>query len=90
MELFDGSGQRHYVSFTLPVSAWSHVAATADGEQLMLYVNGLELGHVTAGIPVPNRLPLMIGQGCPEMLLDDIRFYARALTPAEVGSLARP
>src|ERR1043166_9146436 len=76
----------------LPLNVWKHIAATFDGVRGILYVDGqpvatnnsFSLGPVTAA-------PLKIGGSgsCATFggLLDEVSFYNRALSPAEVQSI---
>jgi hypothetical protein len=73
---------------------WIHVALTYDGTQMRLYINGVEEAS-GAGPPsiAMNTIPLTIGaqsDGTRALKgsLDDVRVYARALSPAEVAALA--
>jgi hypothetical protein len=77
---------------------WTHLAATVDGNDATLYINGVEVasGTFTFG---PNTLASMaIGNVCGVNAgnntqtfngdLDEVRIYNRALTAAEVAYLA--
>lgn len=86
------------VTANLPaVATWTHVAATYDGANMRLFINGTQAGSVgaTAAIPATND-PLQISTKNPSStandhfdgLLDDVRVYGRALTPGEVSSLS--
>jgi len=74
----------------LPVNTWTHVAATYDGSQLRLYVNGALVAStaVTSSYQV-NTNPLWIGGNAVygehfQGKLDELRIYNRALTQAEI------
>jgi hypothetical protein len=75
---------------TLPVNTWTHVAATYEGAQLRLYVNGAQVASAPAnGSFEVNGNPLWIGGNAVygehfQGKLDDLRIYNRALTPAEI------
>ncbi len=72
---------------------WYHAAATYDGTNMALYINGVLEGTLPATTPAANTAnPLQIGgnteqnywwPGC----LDDARLYSRALNTAEVLAL---
>ncbi len=74
----------------LPLNAWSHLAATYDGETLRLYVNGAQVGQLaSAGSIVTSTGALWIGGNSVWSewfagLIDDVRIYNRVLTPAEI------
>ena len=70
---------------------WHHVAATYDGWASRVYVDGTEVGWRATQLATPAGGALVIGNALPGMLseaftgaLDDVRVYARALSPAEV------
>ena len=76
----------------LPLNTWTHVAATFNGTVLRFFINGAQVGslNVTGSMIVTTK-PLQIGgnqvwgeyfQG----LIDDVRVYNRALSPAEIQS----
>ena len=73
-----------------PVGAWTHVALTYNGSQLRLYVNGVQVASGAAsGAIQSSTSPLWIGGNQPygeyfKGLIDDVRVYNRALTPAEI------
>lgn len=81
-------------STVLAAGRWYHVAATWDGAEVRLYVDGkLDAAPVarTAAIGVDTR-PLYLG-GRPSAdqfdgLIYDARLYNRALQPAELAELA--
>ena len=71
---------------------WTHLAATFDGATLRLFVNGTAAGS----LPVDGELstgdgPLSFGANHVwgerfRGLIDEIRVYNRALSPAEIGA----
>ena len=73
---------------------WYHAAATLDGTNMNLYVNGVLEGSIaTTDVPLNNFFPVQIGgdtenityfPGC----MDDVRLYGCALPAAEIASLA--
>ena len=73
----------------LPAGAWSHVAASYDGEQMRLYHNGALVSAQTIGA-------FTISHDASSLLLgwffrgdlDGVRVYNRALTLAETQVLA--
>ncbi len=76
--------------------AWYHVAATYDGSEAILYVNGVADGSATAGFPLDyDTTPLFIGTTgtWPPYLsmfggvIDEVSLYDRALSPEEIKAL---
>ena len=89
--------QTVFTDFTPRLGQWTHVAATWDGLQMVLYVGG---EPVDTG-PAPNidydDQPLVVGADLNafesdnywEGALDEVRVYTRALAADEVAQLAR-
>jgi DUF1680 family protein len=89
-----GGEQRIDAPAALPATTWTHVAVTRSGNLGVLYVNGAEVARNTAmsavvGSTTQNWLgrsqyadPYLDGA------LDNVRFYTRALSAAEVSTLA--
>jgi hypothetical protein len=89
------------VSNVITLNAWNHVAAVYDQAQGVrrLYVNGVQVGAKTNGsITVSaGTLPVVIGANLTSSsgsigyffngLVDEMAFYSKALTPAEIASL---
>ncbi len=89
-------GEEHFSGATnVADNKWHHVALTYDGKGLKLYVDGKVEADVKLAAPLAkNAHDLWIG-GRPEGVvatgvLDEVRFYARALSGAEVAALAAP
>lgn len=79
---------------TLATNTWYHVAGTWDGSTVRIYVNGV-LNNTpvsrTAAISTDTR-PVYLGgrSGSTDILkgtLDDVRFYNKALSAAEITTL---
>lgn len=74
---------------------WTHVAATADGTKLRLYLNGKPAGTAEQRgiVPKTKDVPLRIGKSaglgtaCFRGLIDDVKVYDRALSAAEIVAL---
>lgn len=73
---------------------WMHVAATYDGAEIRLYVNGLLDTLTTASFSIAtNNLALALGaQGdgarAYRGALDEARLYTRALSSSEIAAIA--
>jgi len=73
----------------LPLNTWSHVAATSDGEDLRLYVDGDLVDTQPAVIAEVNSYPIRIGghwdwSDLFDGKIDEVRFYDEALTKEEI------
>ncbi len=74
----------------LPVNAWSHLAATYDGTNMRLYVNGVLVGsREQTGPIITSNEPLTIGGSALfdaywHGTIDDVRIYTRALGLSEI------
>ena len=79
-----------YAPAALPVNTWTHLAASYDGAQIRLYINGAQVAVTAAsGILRAERNPLWIGGNAVygehfQGKLDDLRIYNRALSAAEI------
>jgi hypothetical protein len=76
----------------LPTGRWVHVAGTFDGQTMRIYVDGEPCGTLDRPGPVkPSAARLCLGSYDPGHgahftgVLDEVRLYSRALSPAEVG-----
>lgn len=76
---------------------WTHVAAVYDGRVMRLFKDGKEVGSMAkkGEIAVDASAGVWIGDNPPKAgsrpfqgLMDDVRIYRRALTPAEIAALA--
>jgi uncharacterized repeat protein (TIGR03806 family) len=96
LSFFVGSGN-FTTTGTLPINSgqWTHVAATRNGTtgEVRLYVNGVLDGSATGGTAVLNSNPeIHIGGNTLDNryfngAIDDVRFYSRVLSQAELASL---
>ena len=75
---------------------WYHVAATYDGNQAVLYVNGVAAATATPGFPLDyDTTPLYIGTTgtwAPYLnmfggLIDEVSIYNQALTPSQLQAI---
>jgi chitodextrinase len=95
---FTGSSEpRARFGTAAPANAWSHLAATYDGARIRLYLNGVErTSSAASGAISTSSAPLRLGGNTVWSewfagLLDDVRVYNRALTPAEIqADMATP
>ena len=70
----------------LTVDAWAHLAATYDGQNVRLYVNGVQVGiSAQTGTIGTTTTPLWIG-GAQRFtgVIDEVRIYNVALTQAQI------
>ena len=77
---------------TVPAGLWTHLAATFDGTTERLYANGTQVAQLAvSGSITTSTSPLKIGGNAIwgewfNGLIDEVRIYNRALTPAEITS----
>jgi len=87
-------GGKWYAAKFQPVAAntWYHIAATYDGSTLKAYRNGVSITSTpVSGTPTAATRELQLGKAGTAYFkgtIDDVRVYRRALTEAEVASLA--
>jgi hypothetical protein len=96
---YDGEQQINGTA-ALPTGVWTHVAVTLCGTTGTLYVNGAAVGAnynmtlepSSLGSTTQNNVGKSQFPSDPYLngLADDLRIYARALSPAEVFALANP
>jgi len=73
---------------------WHHVALTYDGKEIKLYIDGKAAGGAAPSAPLAkSENDLWIGGRPGDVVatgvIDEVRYYDRALTAAEVAALAR-
>jgi len=72
----------------VPLNQWTHVAATSDGTNRAIYMNGVRLGQDGSGILKYDQPgPVTLGNSFAGRV-DEISFYNRALTSNEVAAIA--
>ena len=75
---------------TIPVNAWTHLTATYDGTTQRLYINGAQVASQaqTGSIAVSGSAMHIGGNSVWgeyfQGLIDEVRIYNRALSPAEI------
>ena len=75
----------------MALNAWSHLAETYDGTNILLYVNGVQVGslaqtgpiNVTTGALMLGGNALVSGKNFAG-LIDEVRIYNRALNSTEI------
>ena len=81
-------GQVGFVSSrTVPLNSWSHVAMTYDGAMLRSCLDGVDAGSRPAtGTLLPPAPEMGVVGGTAEFAgtIDELRFYRRALSQAEI------
>ena len=81
---------RAMVDAPLAIGVWTHLAATYDGVTMRFYVNGVQVGsRAQTGSMLVSTRALRIGGNSVwgeylNGLVDDVRIYNRALSPAEI------
>jgi hyaluronoglucosaminidase len=96
-ELFariEGFGTGGTPRVRVELGRWVHAAAVKEGAQLTLYVDGVSVGSTAAPAEVLSRSteiaiganPLYTGHEYLRGRVDDLHFYARALSAEEVQS----
>ncbi len=86
-----GFGTQHSTGYTVPLNQWTHIAATYDGTDSKVYVNGSLVSTKTIGLPIPtNNYPMGISGDPGDTRftfrghLDEVRVWNKALTQAEI------
>lgn len=91
----DNTLQHIRVRWVLTAGVWQHVAGTYDGQTMVAYVNGVEVGSlpvvgeiVHTSSPLQNMF-LSSGLGGYNGQMDEVGVYDRALSDAEIYALAQ-
>ncbi len=83
-------------SGNLPENTWVHAAAVYDGADMLLYLNGTQVGSTgkSGSLSTNSGVSVWIGGNPPEGsarpwdgLLDEVRIYDRALSAGEIQAL---
>jgi len=90
------SGERVWSNTFIPLRRWTHIAATVEGRNLRLYINGiLDAENTTTGTPIFNKGPMYLGNdpwrpaGGVNGYIDEVHYYSRALTTDEIQAEAQ-
>ncbi len=87
---YDGAGWHYTAPVNVRLGSWSHVAATYDGAQIRVYIDGTQLASLSyAASPVSNGLGLRIGRrwDLPNYFagnIAEVAIYPTALTQARL------
>lgn len=83
-------------SGNLSVNVWTHAAVVYDGNNMIIYKDGVEVGRTYKAGPIDTNssVPVWIGN-CPyssssrpfDGTIDDVRVYNMALSPSEIQSV---
>jgi ferric-dicitrate binding protein FerR (iron transport regulator) len=90
----NAGGFRHLrANDALVTGAWTHVAATWDGQVQRLFLNGTEAARQDTAGALAAKEAGVVWLGVPREpmhgLIDDVRLYNRALSDKEIAELAR-
>ncbi|MEZ5306721.1 MAG: LamG-like jellyroll fold domain-containing protein [Pyrinomonadaceae bacterium] len=90
--LFTSAGQLLLANETLPIDEWKHVAVTADGTTIRIYIDGVEKNSISAQLGAPNNVNMEIGGNCGGFLpfpglIDDVVVLRRAASQAELTAI---
>ncbi|MCX6776893.1 MAG: LamG domain-containing protein [Candidatus Micrarchaeota archaeon] len=100
INFFVNSYTENYVSGTLEMNTWSHIAGTYNGTTINLYINGVLVSSKNYSTPISytSDYPLLIGMGTggsgTQLLwngtIDEVAIYSRAKSAAEIAADANP
>ena len=89
-----GTGVNFYAATPLTLNVWHHVAATYDGANASLYIDGLFDANVVTSGTISNSSGALSfahnatgGGGFIKGDLDELRWYSRALSAPEIAAL---
>jgi biopolymer transport protein ExbB len=83
--IVESSGVRSAAAAPMAPAAWNHIAITAEGASLKLFVNGESYSTAAAGLPATNA-SIVLGATASGFAgdIDELRFHSSALSPAAV------
>ncbi len=81
----EAGGVRSAAASPVAPAAWNHLAVTAGGPTLSVFVNGEPYSTAAAGLPA-STAPIILGAAQDGFSgdLDELRFHSAAITPAAV------
>jgi len=91
--LTDGVRDHLFISNSvLPMGTFTHIAATADGQQVRIYINGqLDVEYGQSVTPFNSSEPFLIGNfSGPNFfagVIDELALYNRSLSAAEIQAI---
>lgn len=85
MPVVESGGIRSGNGAPIAAGAWNHVAVTAEGSSLKIFVNGEPYATAAAGLPA-STAPVILGATESGFSgdFDELRFHAASLSPAAV------
>lgn len=78
------------ISSIVASNQFHHLVGTYNGSQILLYLDGVQVGSkaVAIGAPLPSSAPLTIGKGLYQFgwagLIDEVAVYPSVLTAAQI------
>ena len=96
--IYDGASKKSSVTSNKPLSEnkWQHLAATFDGSQMNLYLDGVSVGTQSLNYVMPKSLMRSLnyvgksnwaGDGKSFAYLDDLRFYNKSLNQMDIQAI---
>lgn len=80
----------------VPIAQWVHVACTFDGAKITNYVGGVATGSAPSALAADPAAGAAIGDNSPEGgeqllgMIDSLRVFSIARTPAQIAAAAKP
>ena len=96
--IYDGASKKSSVTSNRPLSEnrWQHLAATFDGSQMNIYLDGVPVGAQSLQYVMPKSLVRSsnyvgksnwAGDGKSFAYLDDLRFYNKSLNQTDIQAI---